>query len=357
MTVEFSNTKASVWNGIQTALSDAGFIVANVSALDKKQGSFNAVSNPTSVKQDLVISAYKPNGGFEDRFIQKAETNEGVWDFIQTHLEYLAITKKNGLELAMIPERDPRILYDQLISYYIRKGYNIPISSKEFQKGLAERFEERDGMFFLKEQAIAYDKAKAQSTGQVQLSLFVDDEKSSIDWLRAYLKKKPVTYADINPNFMPQISTSSWKKNEKLPELQTLLHDNFLRYDGKDEVPSQIHSYLSTNFKDLRNLDKNNPVLKVKAKDRWYVPDPNKEADLEKVRNKTLLREYASYKEGKGKLKEVRREALRAGFKHDYQEKNFQNIITITGRLKPGIIDEDETLLMYYDYASMVVEE
>ena len=54
MTVEFSNTKASVWNSIQTALTEAGFIVANVSALDKKQGSFNAVTNTTSVKQDLL---------------------------------------------------------------------------------------------------------------------------------------------------------------------------------------------------------------------------------------------------------------------------------------------------------------
>lgn len=35
MTVEFSNSRASVWNAIQTALQDAGFIVANVSALDK----------------------------------------------------------------------------------------------------------------------------------------------------------------------------------------------------------------------------------------------------------------------------------------------------------------------------------
>lgn len=37
MTVEFSNTKASIWNSIQNALIEAGFIVANISALDKKQ--------------------------------------------------------------------------------------------------------------------------------------------------------------------------------------------------------------------------------------------------------------------------------------------------------------------------------
>ena len=49
MTVEFSNTKASVWNSIQTALEEVGFVVANVSALDKKQGSFKAVTTTTAV--------------------------------------------------------------------------------------------------------------------------------------------------------------------------------------------------------------------------------------------------------------------------------------------------------------------
>ena len=55
MTIEFSNTQASVWNAIQTALQEAGFVVANVSALDKKQGGFKAVTTTTAVKQDLVI--------------------------------------------------------------------------------------------------------------------------------------------------------------------------------------------------------------------------------------------------------------------------------------------------------------
>ncbi len=36
MTVEFSNTQAAVWNAIQSALQEVGFVVANVAALDKK---------------------------------------------------------------------------------------------------------------------------------------------------------------------------------------------------------------------------------------------------------------------------------------------------------------------------------
>jgi len=85
MTVEFHNSKNSVWNSIQEALQTAGFVIADVRSLDKKQGSFKQVTSAAAVKQDLIISAYKPNGGFEDRFKLTAGTEDGVWDFVRTH--------------------------------------------------------------------------------------------------------------------------------------------------------------------------------------------------------------------------------------------------------------------------------
>ena len=84
---------------------------------------------PTAVKQDLVISAYKPNGGFEERFHKEAQTEEGVWDFVRTHLKYLPVTKQQGASVQFVPERDPRILFDQMVAYYVRKGYPVPLSS------------------------------------------------------------------------------------------------------------------------------------------------------------------------------------------------------------------------------------
>lgn len=350
MTVEFSNTKAAVWNSIQTALTEAGFIVANVSSLDKKQGSFNAVTNTTSVKQDLVISAYKPNGGFEERFQKEASTDEGVWDFVRTHLKYLPVVKKQGAQLQIVTERDPRILFDQIIAFYVRKGYPVPISSQEFQIGLAQRFIERDGMCFLPEQAPEYDRNKMTSDEPVQPSLFVSDEASSIQWLRQLIKGKPQTSQDINPQFMQQLG--GWSKNETQLDLRELLNQNFLYYDGKGEVPSQIHSYLSTNFKDLRNLPKDAPELRAKGKDRWYVPDPNKAGDLEKLRERALMREFQEYLESKQKrLKVFRLEAVRAGFKKAWQERNYQIIIDVAKKIPEDILQEDPKLLMWYDQA------
>ena len=350
MTIEFSNTKASVWNSIQTALTEAGFIVANVSALDKKQGSFKSVTTPTAVKQDLVISAYKPNGGFEDRFDSEAQTEEGVWDFVRTHLKYLPVIKKQGYDLVAIPERDPRILYDQVISYYVRKGYNVPIDSQEFQLGLSQRFIPRDGMYFLPEQAAEYDRKKMIGGGRpLQQSLFISDESSAIEWLRSLLRDKPQSFQDVNPLFMKELG--GWSKNEAQIDLRELLNQNFLCYDGKGPVPEQIHGYLSTNWKDMRNLAKDDPALVAKAKDRWYVPDPNKSGDLEKLREKALLKEFEEYKHAKKKLKIFRLEAVRVGFKKAWQERDYKVIITVAEKIPNNVLEEDPKLLMWYDQA------
>lgn len=352
MTVEFSNTSAGVWNVIQTALQEAGFIVANVSSLDKKRGGLNAIVGNTAVKQDLAISAYKPNGGFEERFQNEAETEEGVWDFVRTHLKYLPITKTQGALLQLVPERDPRILFDQMVAFYVRKGYPVPISSQEFQLGLFQRFSERDGMFFLPEQVAEYDKKKLQTGELMQTTLFVSDEASAIDWLRQLLKTKPQTFSDINPQFMQQLG--GWSKNEAQLDLRELLNQNFLCYDGKGLVPEQIHTYLSTNWKEMRNLAKDDPSLVAKAKDRWYVPDPNKAGDLEKLREKALLREFEEYKQAKKKLKVFRLEAVRAGFKQLWQQRTdeaYKVIIEVAEKIPNNVLEEDPKLLMWYDQA------
>jgi len=350
MTIEFSNTKASVWNSIQSALSEAGFIVASVTALDKTRGGLHAMIGPTAVKQDLVISAYKPNGGFEERFIKEASTEEGVWDFVRTHLKYLPVTKKQNGNLIPVPERDPRILFDQMVAYYVRKGYQVPISSPEFQLGLVRRFPERDSMYFLPDQAADYDKKRMTVKEVIQLQLFVSDEASAIQWLKQQLTKKPQTSQDINPQFMKEIG--GWQKHEKALELSELLEQNFLRYDGKGDVPSQIHSYLSSNLKELRNLEKDDPALKGKAKDRWYVPDPNKAGDLEKLRERALMREFEEYRESKQKrLKVFRLEAVRAGFKKAWQERDYITIIAVARKIPENILQEDPKLLMWYDQA------
>jgi len=351
MTVVFSNSKAAVWNAIQVALQEAGFVVAEVSALDKVQGSFRQVTSTTAVKQDLVISAYKPNGGLEQRLVQRGATPESAWDFVHTHLGQLSVTKSKDGALEFIVERDPRRIYDRLVAWFVRHDAPVPLSSDEFLGGLRSRFPERDGMAFLPDQVAIYDKKRAQVTQAPQMELFVSDERSAIDWLADFLKARPSTYQEIHPEFITQLG-AGWKKHEAKPELSTLLENNFLKYDGEIDVPSQIHSYLSTNFRDLRGLDKGDLRLKAKAQDRWYVPDPNKAIDLEKKREKALLKEFDDYVGATGrKLKEFRLEVLRAGFKAAWGRKDYSTIIKVAQKIPEEALQEDEKLLLWYDQA------
>lgn len=351
MTVVFSNSKASVWNAIQVALQQAGFVVAEVTALDKVQGSYRQVTSTTAVKQDLVISAYKPNGGLEQRFKERGATTDSAWDFVQTHLRQLPVSKVKGTVLEFVVERDARRIYDRMVAWFIRHDAPVPLSTDEFLSGIRSRFVERDGMMFLAEQAAEYDKKRALVAQAPQLEMFVADERSAIDWLTDFLRKRPSTYQELHPEFITQLG-AGWKKHEAKPELSALLEANFLQYDGSGEVPGQIHGYLSSNYKVMRSLEKTDPALVAKAKDRWYVPDPAKAQDLEQKREKALLKEFDGYKTAPGrKLKEFRLEVLRAGFKTAWAARDYKTIISIAQRIPEESLQEDEKLLLWYDQA------
>ena len=348
ITIVFHNSRNAVWNAIQEALQNVGFVVADVRTLDKQQGSYRQVTS-MATKQDLVISAYKANGGLEDRFKLTAGTEEGVWEFVRTHLSNLPVFVSKGGRSEVIAERKEYLLYDRMVAFHVQRGVMVPFSSAEFYAGLSQRFSERDGMFFLPNQAPEYDKKRMTVEGVEQLQLFVSDEASARQWLREQIRQRPQTFQELHPQFMKEIG--GWSKTETPLELSTILEQNFLRYDGKGPVPEQIHAYLSTNWKDLRNLPKDDPALVAKARDRWYVPDPNKAGDMEKHREIKLLKEFEEYKVTKKKLKVFRLEAVRAGFKKAWQEHDYAVIVAVADKIPNNVLEEDPKLLMWYDQA------
>lgn len=315
LTMEFSNTSASVWNSIQNALQGVGFVVANVSALDKQQGSFKAVTSPTAVKQDLIITCYKPTAELIALFEHSTDTAKNTWDFVEELLEHLPVHLKKDDSTTAVIERSPKILFDRLIAYYVQRGYPVPMDATEFQKGLKDRFVERDGMFFTAEQAIEYEDKKKETTSFVALFILVGSEAEGIEWLKRKLEDGPKTYSEILPDWMQDLVKP--KKGDSLPELMQILEENFL----KDE------------------------------EGRWYIPDSNKQTDLDAIRTKKLLKEFEVYIEAK-KIKDARLEALRAGFKECYKNKDFATIVAVGDKIPEELLTTDEILLQYYDIAS-----
>jgi hypothetical protein len=99
----------------------------------------------------------------------------------------------------------------------------------------------------------------------------------------------------------------------------------------------------------LRNLTKGDSSLRAKAVDRWFVPDPAKAGDLEKLRERALLREFAEYRESKQKkLKVFRVEAVRAGFRSSWQQNEYETILAVAEKIPEDVLQEDPMLLMWY---------
>lgn len=323
MTVEFSNTSASVWNFIQTALQNSGFIIVNVAALDKKQGSFKAVTTTTAVKQDLVITCFKPKDGLIGPIEDAADLNRSVVGFIEELLLHLPIHVRKDNSTTAVVERSPKILYDRLISYFVTHGMNIPMDAGEFQQMLKDMFIERDGMFFTASQAVQYEEQRAKTQEFVPMTLFIASEADGIAWLKRNLDT-PKTYQEIQPDWMKDMVAP--KKGDTIPELRDILEENFI----EDE------------------------------EGKWRVPNAEKAADLEILRNRRMLKEFNLYLEQARKprakrMKDVRLEVLRYGFKEMYKAKDYQAIIDVADHIPESLVQEDEQLLQYYDIASMKV--
>ena len=355
ITIEFHNADAGVWNLIQNAIGEGGFIVAQVGVMDKGTSTILTDIRPGAAKYDLVISAYKPSDEFSQMWKLKAGSDAGVWEFVDAHLARLPIINYVDGVLQPIKERYKFMLYDRMVAFHVQRGLMVNISAAEFYELLQNRYAEREGMYFLQNQVHEYDLKRAEIPYGEQMGLYVTDELSAIRWLQQKLTQKPQSYQEVQPEFMRE--AQAWAKHEKILDLRQILEQNFLMYDGTGPVPSQIHSYLSTNFKDLRGLEKTDSKLQAKAKNRWYVPDPNKQADLEKLRERSLLREFNSYIEelgkSKKKLRQFRTEAIRAGFKNAWANQDYKTIVDVGHRLPERVLQEDSTMLMYYDNAQI----
>ena len=317
MTVEFSNTSASFWNALQYAIKDAGFVIAAITDLNKERGGLHAMLGPTAVKQDLAISCYKPVSNISNEV--GSISIASLWDFVNEHLSHVAVYIKMGHRTLFISEREPRIIYDRIVSYCVQQGLTIPINAKEFQHGLAERYLEIDGMYFTAAQAAEYEEKKKATPEFVPMGIIVSDESNGIQWLKNQLRDTPKTYQDIQPEWMQAIN--GLRKGDVLPELRQLLEENFIEMEGG----------------------------------KWRLPNMQDDVDKDALRTKSLLKEFKLYVEAankpKAKIKEARVESLRAGFKQCYIDKDFHTIVQVGDKIPQNLRDEDEVLLQFYEIA------
>ncbi|GAB7016415.1 hypothetical protein [Methanogenium cariaci] len=85
--------------------------------------------------------------------------------------------------------------------------------------------------------------------------------------------------------------------------------------------------------------------------------DPAANDETTDLRERALLREFDGHTGETKRLKVFRIEAIRAGFKKAWQEKDYRIIIAVAKRIPPKVLEEDPKLLMCYDQAVTRVGE
>ena len=325
ITVEFSNSHTEVWLAIQEAMLAAGFVVADTRIFDKKQGSFNQVTAANAVKRDLVISAYKPSEAATTEIKLSEGTEDSAWSFVREHLSHVPVTQGSSGSMSPVRERYADRIYDRMVAYHVHNRITVPVTAAEFYNGLERYFPERDNMYLLENQVESYERKRLTIKELVQTELFVTSESSAVQWLRQFLKRfeqsrrRNPEYSEIQPDFFQEVQ-EGLPEYEQLPELLVLLEQNFLQDDSNG----------------------------------WYVPNPQKATDLEKIRRRSLLVEFEQYAASSGKLERFRTEALKVGFDDAYDRDDQETIVNVGTRVPPEVFAEDQSLLFYFDNANQL---
>jgi DNA modification methylase len=310
MTVEFHNSQANIWKIIQSTITKAGFVIAQVAILNKGQGTYNQQTASGSVKNDLIINAYKPSENFRNNFLKKAGFNLEK-EFLIMHLDELPVEPN--------VERSQQMLFSKLLAQYIQNSFEVRMDASEFYGLLRNNFVERDGFWFNKEQISEYEQRLklSKNIGKFNLTqslLGIDNEKTAIIWLAQFLRC-PKTYSEISIAYNPKLMTS----DDKIPELKLMLEENFVTENGKYRLPSMAEK-----------------------------------KEKEDMRDKRLSREFQEIlQEAKAgnKIVDVRKEALLHGLIQLYNKKDVDQIRAIGKKLDTKVLESDDEIYAIVDWA------
>ena len=134
------------------------------------------------------------------------------------------------------------------------------------------------------------------------------------------LADAPKSYGDIYTAYVKALQTSE----DELPELKTMLEEGFMPVGGM-----------------------------------WRRPDALTQAELEQRRQHRLLEQFEEYlrvARAGGRLAEVRKEALVAGFTEAYRAARYEDILVVGRKLPKRLVEDRPDIYDFIDIAEAKVE-
>jgi len=231
-TVVFSNSDDRVWEGIQDAAHQAGFIIYGGKEFDKIQRSFKGIKGEKGqekvISKDVLLNLHKPLTPLvRNSELKKIDDVEGfVLQQIKEHLQYLPPDAPTN-------ERTVEAITRAVHRRVLGQGCSMQGFSAGF---VADVLHEAQRKFSL----IEVDGVWYPSNGWMN-NLIVRNESSAILWLTALLSKEPRRLDEIDPLWKQERLKGGYKGDRGL---QDLLEDFFVKNaDGTYRVPDDHERY------------------------------------------------------------------------------------------------------------------
>jgi hypothetical protein len=225
-TVVFSNSDDRVWESIQDAAHQVGFIIYGGKEFDKVQRSFKGIKGEKGqekvISKDVLLNLHKPlTPQVRNHELKRIDDVEGfVLQQIKEHLQYLPPD-------APASERTVEAITRAVHRRVLEQGCSMQGFSAGF---VADVLHEAQRKFSL----IEVDGAWYPYNGGLN-NLIVRNESSAVLWLTALLSKGPLRFDEIDPFWKQERHKGGYKGNRGL---QDLLEDFFIKnQDGTYRVP------------------------------------------------------------------------------------------------------------------------
>lgn len=231
-TVVFSNSNDRVWEGIQDAAHQAGFVIYGGKEFDKVQRSFKGIKGEKGqekvISKDVLLNLHKPLTPLvRNSELKKIDDVEGfVLQQIKEHLQYLPPDAPTN-------ERTVEAITRAVQRRVLEQGCSMQGFSAGF---VADVLHEAQRKFSL----IEVDGVWYPSNGWMN-NLIIRNESSAILWLTALLSKEPRRLDEIDPLWKQERLKGGYKGDRGL---QDLLEDFFIKnIDGTYRVPDDHERY------------------------------------------------------------------------------------------------------------------
>lgn len=227
-TIEFNNSDGRVFAAIKKAVTDAGFEIANMLLLDKKQKSFKQVKGAKGeedvVDKDVLFNLHKPSTVRPKAHGEERDLEQQVAEAVRQHLTTLPDRITAEPSKYSDDHRTTATINSMLMNALIPRGVSVERLNLPFIERVCGRFFRKIGQrWYLRGEAVG-----GNGGDLVAQEMTISDELTAIAWLRQKLHGSPKIIGELKPLWMKATVLLPAALSQSLV-LETLLRENFWR--------------------------------------------------------------------------------------------------------------------------------